>query len=352
MRLPENSQPFVNGDQNAEFGQSWKPSLLLDPFIGPSPAMRAIEQKARKFLLTDQPVLIQGETGTGKGVLAAWLHYYGARRDQSFVDLNCASLSRELLESDLFGHEKGAFTGAVATKKGLFEIAHNGTVFLDEIGDLDLQVQPRLLKVLEENRFRRLGDVCERNVNIRLITATGKDLAQLVREQKFRIDLYYRINTFSIKLPALRERIEDIPLLARKMLKRIAIEQGRNELLLSPELEKRLQAYPWPGNLRELRQCLQRAATFCENAMLTVDDLQLEHEHLANGPIASVKRQMTLSELERRHIEQVLRIENGNVQETAKTLGLSRSALYERIKKHGISLSGIPKLNPEFGTNV
>ncbi len=314
--------------------------------------MRAIEQKARKFVLTDQPVLIQGETGTGKGVLAAWLHYHGGRRDQSFVDLNCASLSRELLESDLFGHEKGAFTGAVATKKGLFEIAHNGTVFLDEIGDLDLQVQPRLLKVLEENRFRRLGDVSERHVNIRLITATRKNLALLVREHKFRIDLYYRINTFSIKLPALRERVEDIPLLARKMLERIAIDQGRNELLLSPELEKRLQAYPWPGNLRELRQSLQRAAIFCENAMLTVEDLQLEHEHLANDPTVSEKRQMTLSELERRHIEQVLRIENGNVEKTAKTLGLSRSALYDRIKKHGISLSGIPKLNPGFGTNV
>jgi DNA-binding NtrC family response regulator len=339
-------------DQNAEVRQSWKPSLLLNPFVGPSPAMRAIEQKARKFLLTDQPVLIQGETGTGKGVLAAWLHYHGGRRDQSFVDLNCASLSPELLESDLFGHERGAFTGAVATKKGLFEIAHNGTVFLDEIGDLDLQVQPRLLKVLEENRFRRLGDVCERHVNIRLITATGKNLAVLVREQKFRIDLYYRINTFSVKLPALRERIEDIPFLARKMLKRIAIEQGHNELLLSPELEKRMQAYLWPGNLRELRQSLQRAAIFCENAMLTVEDLQLEHEHLANDSTVSEKRQMTLSELERRHIEQVLRIENGNVEETAKTLGLSRSALYERIKKHGISLSGIPKLNPEFGTNV
>lgn len=352
MRLPENSQSFLsNVDQNGDSRQSWKPSLLLDPFIGSSPAIRAIEQKARKFVLTDQPVLIQGETGTGKGVLAAWLHYCGDRRDQSFVDLNCASLSRELLESDLFGHEKGAFTGAVATKKGLFEIAHNGTVFLDEIGDLDLQVQPRLLKVLEENRFRRLGDVCERHVNIRLVTATRKNLARLVREHKFRIDLYYRINTFSITLPALRERTEDIPLLAREMLKRIAIDQERNELLLSPELEKRLQAYPWPGNLRELRQSLQRAAIFCENAMLTVEDLQLEHEHLANDPTVSEK-QMTLLELERRHIEQVLRIENWNVEKTAKTLGLSRSALYDRIKKHGISLSGIPKLNPEFETNV
>lgn len=349
VRLPENSQ---SSDQNAELRQFWKPSLLLDPFIGRSPAIRAIEQKARKFLLTDQPVLIQGETGSGKGVLAAWLHYHGGRRDQSFVDLNCASLCRELLESDLFGHERGAFTGAVATKKGLFEIAHNGTVFLDEIGDLDLQLQPRLLKVLEENRFRRLGDVCERHVNIRLITATSKDLALLVREHEFRIDLYYRINTFSIKLPALRERIEDIPLLARTMLKKIAIDQGRNELHLSPEVEKRLQAYPWPGNLRELRQSLQRAAILCENAMLDVDDLQLEHEHLANDPAVSEKRQMTLSELERRHIEQVLRLEKGSVEETAKTLGLSRSALYDRIKKHGISLSGIPKLNPESGTNL
>jgi DNA-binding NtrC family response regulator len=339
-------------DEEAEPHQSWKSSYLFDPFVGTSPAIRAVEQKARKLLITDEPVLLLGETGTGKGVLAAWFHYYGARQDHLFVDLNCASLSRELLESDLFGHQRGAFTGAVSSKKGLFEIAHDGTVFLDEIGDLDLQVQPRLLKVLEEKRFRRLGDVSERQVNIRLITATHKNLALLVREHKFRIDLYYRINTFTIKLPALRERIEDIPLLARNMLKKIAIDQGRNEFLLAPELERRLQSYPWPGNLRELRQTLQRAAIFCESDMLTVEDLQLEHEHSADDPTGSERRQMTLSELERRYIEKVLVIEHGSVEETAKKLGLSRSALYERIKKHGISLSGIPKLNPEFGTNV
>ena len=322
----------------------------LNPFLGTSPAVRAIAQKAKKLLSTDNPILIQGETGTGKGVLAAWLHYHGPRQDESFVDLNCASLSGELLESDLFGHERGAFTGAVAAKKGLFEVANGGTIFLDEIGDMDLQVQPRLLKAIEEKRFRRLGDVCERSVDVRLIAATHKDLDLLVQENKFRIDLYFRINTFLLRLPPLRERIEDIPILARHMLKEIVAELGRNDLVLSPDLERVLQSYRWPGNIRELRQALERAVLFCEGDTLTSKDLYLEY--LINDALVSSNQILTLSELEHRYIEKALQIENGCVEEVAKKLGLSRSALYAKIKKHGIDLSGILKISPEFGTSL
>lgn len=330
--------------------QPRKISRSLNPFLGTSPAVRALAQKAEKLLLTDNPVLIQGETGSGKGVLAAWLHCNGSRQSAAFVDLNCASLSRELLESDLFGHERGAFTGAVAAKKGLFEVAQGGTVFLDEIGDMDLHVQPRLLKALEEKRFRRLGDVFERFVDARLITATHKDLGLLVRENKFRIDLYFRINTFPLKLPALRERVEDIPILARHILKDIATDLGRNDLKLSPDLEKDLQSYRWPGNIRELRQTLERAVLFCECDTLTSKDLHVEH--LPDGALVSRDQISTLSELESRYIDKVLRIEHGSVEEAAKRLGLSRSALYAKIKKYSIDLSRIHKTNPEFGTNL
>jgi len=336
--------------KNRLVNQPRKPSPPLDPFFGTSPAIRALAQQAKKLLSTDNPILIQGETGTGKGVLATWFHYHGSRRDEPLVDLNCATLSWELLESDLFGHERGAFTGAVTTKKGLFEVAHGGTVFLDEIGDMDLQVQPKLLKVLEEKRFRRLGDVCERLTNIRLIAATHKDLSLLAQENKFRSDLYFRINTFPLRLPPLRERIEDIPILARHMLKEIATRLGHNGLVMSPDLEKALQSYRWPGNIRELRQNLERAVLFCEGDTLTSKDLHVEH--LSDATLVSMDQILSLSELERRYIEKLLQIEGGRVEAVAGKLGLSRSAIYKKIKKHGIDLSRIAKMSLQLETNL
>ncbi len=182
-----------------------------DPFVGTSAAIRALQEDALRVADADSAVLVTGETGSGKGVLARWLHDHGPRATEAFVDLNCAGLAKELLESDLFGHERGAFTGAASAKQGLLEIAHRGTVFLDEIGDVDAQVQPRLLKVLEERRFRRLGDVRDRMVDIRLIAATHHDLGQLAREKRFREDLYFRISTLPLRVPPLRERLEDLP---------------------------------------------------------------------------------------------------------------------------------------------
>jgi DNA-binding NtrC family response regulator len=311
----------------------------VDPFVGESPAMRALEEQARRVLFAERPVLLRGETGTGKGVLAAWLHRNGPRSEECFLDLNCAGLARELLESELFGHEKGAFTSAVASKPGLLEVADKGTLFLDEIGDVDLQVQPKLLKVLEERRFRRLGDVRDRQVDVWMIAATHQDLAALVEEKRFRDDLYFRISTILLRLPPLRERREDIPALAEHFLHRIAGELGRASLGLSPRALARLQAHSWPGNIRELRNALERAALLSEKSVLEAEDLGFDFERRVSADDASSS--LTLLEAERRLIERALREERGHVARAAERLGISRSSLYQRIQKHRIVVSRI-----------
>jgi DNA-binding NtrC family response regulator len=309
----------------------------IDPFQGASAAIRALAEQARRIVTADSPVLIQGETGTGKGVLARWLHSHGPRRDEACVDLNCAGLSREFLETELFGHERGAFTGAVSSKPGLLEIAHRGTVFLDEIGDVDFQVQPKLLKVLEDKRFHRLGGVREIHVDIRLISATHQDLSQLVREKKFRSDLYFRINIIPIVLPPLRQRIEDIPLLAHSVVERLGNELGRGPVRLSPAAEQALQRYPWPGNLRELRNVLERAVLLSPKAVIEPRDLVFESAPIdGSGDDAS---NLTLLEVERKHIERILAEEKGRVGQAAERLGIPRSSLYQKLKRHGLDTS-------------
>jgi DNA-binding NtrC family response regulator len=231
----------------------------LDPFLGDSAAIGRLAEHAGKVAAVDSPLLIQGETGVGKGVLAAWLHAQSPRADEAFVDLNCAGLSHELLQSELFGHEKGSFTSAQSAKVGLLEVAHRGTVFLDEIGDMDPAVQPKLLKVLEEKQLRRVGGVQDLRIDIRLIAASHQDLTRLVGEKKFRSDLYFRINTHVLTIPPLRERPEDVPLLAHCILRRVAADLSRPDATLSPEAEEALRRHPWPGNIRELRNVLERA---------------------------------------------------------------------------------------------
>jgi DNA-binding NtrC family response regulator len=308
-------------------GRARQTRVVVDPFLGTSAAIRQLADDARKVVATESPILIQGETGTGKGVLAQWFHDNGPRADETFVDLNCAGLSKEFLETELFGHEKGAFTGAVASKVGLLEVAHRGTVFLDEIGDMDLAVQAKLLKVLEEKRFRRLGSVSDRRVDVRLISATHQDLRRLVQEQRFRSDLYFRINTLSLFVPPLRERTEDIPVLARHLLQGLA-----NHFELSPEAEAALQAYAWPGNIRELRNVLERAVLLSGHDILSASDLRFEAPTAA--AVSEVK--LTLEEIERRHIERVLAQEQGNVARAAASLGIPKSSLYQKIKKYGM----------------
>jgi DNA-binding NtrC family response regulator len=317
-------------------GKSSQARKAVDPFFGESAVVRKLAADARRVVTATLPVLICGETGTGKGVLARWLHQNGPRADEPFVDINCAGLARELLETELFGHEKGAFTGAVAAKQGLLEIAHRGTLFLDEIGDVDLQVQAKLLKVVEDLRFRRLGDVRDRQVDVRLIAATHRDLGRLVAEHKFREDLYYRISTIPLTMPALRERGEDVVLLARRLLERIAADMGRPGVRLSAAAEQALLARSWPGNVRQLRNVLERAVLLSDRPTLEPADVEDPRGSVVATAPPEAGGRVTLAAAERRHIEAVLREERGAVASAAEVLGLSRSALYERIKKHGI----------------
>ncbi len=311
----------------------------INPFIGTSPAIRALADQARKILTTESPVLILGETGTGKGVLARWLHENSSRAEEAFVDLNCAGLSRELLETELFGHERGAFTSATTSKQGLFEVAHRGTIFLDEVGDVDLQIQPKLLKVLEEKRFRRVGDVRDRQVDVRLIAATHQDIGQLVREKRFRDDLYFRISTIPLAFPALRERIEDIPTMAQYLLNKISVDLGRGEVLLDDSSIKALQNYSWPGNVRELRNVIERAVLLSDQKAITLKDLHFDGHASVGAPFLNSR--LTLLEMERQHIERVLQEEHGRVERAARRLGIPRSSLYQKIKKHQIPMSKV-----------
>lgn len=308
----------------------------VDPFLGKSSAIRQLAQEASRVAGSDSPVLIRGETGTGKGVLAAWLHRRGPRAPESMVDLNCAGLSKELLESELFGHERGSFTGALANKAGLLEIAHRGTVFLDEIGDMDPAIQPRLLKVLEEKRFHRVGAVRERRIDIRLIAATHRDLAALAREGRFRADLYFRISTLPLTMPALRDRPEDIPDLAVQLLGRTSARRGTRELTLSADAIGALQDYSWPGNIRELRNVLERASLYSDGPQIRRKDLLFEP--VAHSPNEGVGSEggWSLEAAERQHIGRALVAAGGRMEAAARSLEISKSALYAKVKRLGL----------------
>lgn len=308
----------------------------IDPFAGQSAAIGKLADQAAKIRGTPSPVLILGETGSGKSQLAKWLHRNGPRAEEPFVDLNCAGLSHDFLEAELFGHEKGAFTGAVAAKCGLLEVADGGTVFLDEIGDMDIRVQSKLLKALEEKRFRRLGAVRERAIDVAFIAATHKDLAEEVRKGTFRSDLYFRISAIPLLVPALRDRIEDIPLLASTLLAQLPPNRGR-QLELSDEAIRTLCIYAWPGNIRELRNVLERAALLCEHDRITPRDLRFNLIPSENS--ISYDTSLTLEEVERQHIERVLTEEGGKVAHAAQRLAVPRSTLYLKIKSYGIKTS-------------
>jgi DNA-binding NtrC family response regulator len=307
----------------------------VDPFVGVSPAIRKVSEEAERVCGSHCPVLIAGETGSGKGILARWLHDHSPRAEEAFVDLNCAGFGKELLESELFGHEAGAFTGALQRKLGLLEVAQKGTVFLDEIGDMDLQIQPKLLKILEEKQFRRLGDVQERQLDIRLVAASHADLAQLIRDKKFRSDLYFRVSTVVLRMPALRERTEDIPLLAQHFFQRMAVELGRIHLDLSDRTLETLTTYSWPGNIRELKNVMERAVLLATGDTIQPRDLRLEFVSGTPGSNEDESR-LTFREMQRLHIEKVLTSERWNVARAATRLGMTRSSLYNKIKSFGI----------------
>ena len=310
----------------------------VDPFIGVSPAIAALREQVDHVVATDRPILILGETGTGKSVLATWLHKNGPRAQEAFVDLNCAGLTREFVETELFGHEKGAFTGAVSAKTGLLEVAHRGVLFLDEIGDVDVQVQPKLLKVLEEKRYRRMGDVRDRVTDVQLIAATHQDLHAAIRDKRFRSDLYFRISTIPLTIPPLRERRDDIPLLADFFLSRFGTEMSVPNIEIDPPAMMTLQAYAWPGNVRELKNVIERGILLSDRHIVSARELRFDNTDEASAA-GSLPADMTLEQLERWYVERILREENGHVDSAARRLGIPRSTLYQKLKKWELSVS-------------
>lgn len=307
-----------------------------EEIIGESPALKEVLQQVEIVAPTDATVLLQGETGTGKELIAHAMHRLSARRDHTFVKVNCAAIPSGLLESELFGHERGAFTGAIAQTIGRFELAHQGTFFLDEIGDIPLELQPKLLRVLQEQEFERLGSTRTRRVDVRIVAATNRDLAQLVTEGKFREDLYYRLNVFPLTVPPLRERVEDIPLLVRHFVHTYARRLRKRIDTIPAEVLGTLASYLWPGNVRELQNVIERAVILTPDTELRLPPAEWQRSRPA-GDTATSRR--TLEAVKREHIQQMLRGAHwviGGPHGAAAQLGLRRTTLLYRMEKLGI----------------
>jgi two-component system response regulator HydG len=285
---------------------------------------------------TDATVMFSGESGTGKGLAAEEVHRRSTRSTGPFLDLNCAALSPTLLESELFGHEQGAFTDAHRSKQGLFEIASGGTVFLDEIGEMPMEVQSKLLKVLENRRFRRVGGVRDLSADVRLIAATNRDLKSTVRSGGFREDLYYRLNVFAIEIPPLRDRVDDILELAHHFLGELNRSMGTEVTGFTSLASDRLIAYGWPGNVRELRNVVERAVILARSGQVRPHHLPADLQRTARR--SSVVGIKSLAEIEADHIAHALEAAGGNIKQTAELLGISRTTLYAKIKSHSLDV--------------
>ena len=305
----------------------------FEEIVGESPVWRRVLREVETVAPTDSTVLIRGESGTGKELIARAIHHLSQRRDRTFVKVNCAAIPTGLLESELFGHERGAFTGAIAQKIGRFELAHRGTLFLDEIGDIPLELQPKLLRVLQEREFERLGGTRTTRVDVRLVTATNRDLMQMVAQREFRQDLFYRVNVFPILLPPLRERREDIPLLVRYFVQKYARRMDKRIETIPAEAMEALARWPWPGNVRELENLMERAVILTRGSVLQVPLGELRPNGEMLGPVS------TLAAAEREHILRVLRETNwviGGPQGAATRLGMKRTTLQSKMRKLGI----------------
>ncbi len=318
--------------------------------VGEDPSLRKVFMSLQRAAATDATVLLEGESGTGKELFARSLHALSPRADSPFVAINCAAIPENLLETELFGYEKGAFTGAVQRKPGKFEMAHRGTLFLDEIGDLPIGLQAKILRALEERRFERVGGTSSVQVDVRLVAATNKGLRAAVAARRFREDLYFRLSVFPITVPPLRERPGDIPVLARYFVERFCRDLKKKPLVLSPAALEQLQSYRWPGNVRELQNCIERAVILADGDTLMPRHLNLsfaaplkdENPESAwahidlTGTLAEVTRRVT-SQVEKAKIEEVLREANGNKGRTAELLQISYKMLLAKIKEHAIS---------------
>ncbi len=320
----EASERLGSGDRNLD-------QRRFEQIIGESAALEAVFEQVQCVAPTDSTVLIQGETGTGKELIARAIHNISSRCGRAFIRLNCAAIPFDLLESEIFGHEKGAFTGAIAQRVGRFEMADKGTLFLDEVGDIPTALQPKLLRVLQEQEFERLGSTHTRHVEVRLVAATNRDLTEMTKQGEFRSDLYYRLNVFPIRIPPLRERREDIPLLVHYFMEKYARRMGKRIETVPTATMQKLVDWPWPGNVRELQNMIERGVILSRGFVLEIPLAELDQPsvsalHDNNGA-------STLEAFERQHILQALRESGWVVAGAAARLGLNRSTLNARMRK-------------------
>lgn len=309
----------------------------FDSVLGDSKALKDAVSLARKVSGTDVPVLLTGETGTGKEVFAQAIHYNSKRAKQNFVAVNCSSFSKELLESEMFGHKAGSFTGALKDKKGLFEEADNGTIFLDEIGEMAFELQAKLLRILETGEYIKIGDTKPIRVNVRVVAATNRNLPEEITAGRFREDLFYRLSVFQIHLPPLRERAGDVRILAKAFVKDFSVRLARPVTEITPAFLEALEQQPWKGNIRELRNVIERSLIVCESERLDVADLPLDiqNTHYEQSD-ETTPGSFELSAMERRHIARVLEYTKGNKTEAARLLKIGLTTLYRKIEEYGI----------------
>jgi len=308
----------------------------FDSVLGDSKALKDAVSLAQKVSGTDVPVLLTGETGTGKEVFAQAIHYNSKRAKQNFVAVNCSSFSKELLESEMFGHKAGSFTGALKDKKGLFEEADNGTIFLDEIGEMAFELQAKLLRILETGEYIKIGDTKPTRVNVRVVAATNRNLPEEITAGRFREDLFYRLSVFQIHLPPLRERPGDVCILAKAFVKDFSVRLARPVTEITPAFLEALEQQPWKGNIRELRNVIERSLIVCESERLDVADLPLDiqNTHYEQSD-ETTPGSFELSAMERRHIARVLEYTKGNKTEAARLLKIGLTTLYRKIEEYG-----------------
>lgn len=309
----------------------------FDTVLGHSRGLQQVIQLACKVAVTDVPVLLTGETGTGKEVFAQAIHNGSARAKQPFVAINCSAFSKELLESEIFGHKAGAFTGALKDKKGLFEEANHGTIFLDEIGEMAYGLQAKLLRVLETGEYIKVGDTKPTKIDVRIVSATNRNLKEEIANSNFREDLYFRLSVFHLHLPPLRERREDIPELAAAFLKFFAAKMGKQVKGFAADCQAWMQSYAWPGNVRELRNVIERALIICDD-YITLDDMPLDFRSSTLSGSAADGDDFELAEAEHRHIQRVLQYTKGNKAEAARLLKIGLTTLYRKIEEYGINI--------------
>ncbi|MEW6566075.1 MAG: sigma-54 dependent transcriptional regulator [Spirochaetota bacterium] len=321
--------------QHRRLEEELEHNKTFEMFIGNSPAMRKVFDTIRQVAPTKASVLITGESGVGKELVANAIHELSPRKHKPLIKVHCAALAATLLESELFGHEKGAFTGAVGRKRGRFELAHEGTLFLDEIGEIDQNVQIKILRVLQEKKFERVGGEETLEVDVRIVAATNRDLKAEIEKGTFREDLYYRLNVVNIHVPALRERKEDIPLLATAFLKEFAKENGKQIDGIDPRARTTLYSYDWPGNVRELRNCMESAVVLAKGSVITLDDLPPTVRKSSETTSIHIPLGIPLDEAEKIIIRETLGAQKGNKSKTAEILGIGRKTLHRKLAEWG-----------------